>query len=43
MANLDLRPYGFDRDVDLYGTVEASWAGGNRLLFLFGGTTRTSI
>lgn len=36
MMHLDLRPFGFQRDVELHGTVEATWAGGKRLVFLFG-------
>jgi hypothetical protein len=32
---LDLRAFGFDCDVGVDGIIEASWAGGKRLLFLF--------
>lgn len=36
MTKLDLRPFGFDQDVEIHGTVEATWSGGKRLVFLFG-------
>jgi hypothetical protein len=36
MTKLDLRTFGFEREVEVYGTIEASWVGGNRVLFLFG-------
>jgi hypothetical protein len=36
MTNLDLRPFGFQCNVEVRGAVEESWSGGKRLLFLFG-------
>jgi hypothetical protein len=36
MTKLDLRPFGFECEVDVYGIVADSWNGGNRVLFLFG-------
>jgi hypothetical protein len=36
MAALNLRPFGFMNEVEVHGTVETIWAGGNRLVFLFG-------
>ena len=36
MTKLDLRPFGIERDLEIHGTVEATWSGGNRLVFLSG-------
>src|SRR5436190_8886151 len=36
MATIDLRPFGFDCNVAVHGTIKESWSGGNRLVFLFG-------
>jgi hypothetical protein len=33
--NLDLRSFGFQRDIAVHGAVEATWSGGKRLVFLF--------
>jgi hypothetical protein len=36
MTKLDLRPFGFQCEVEIHGTIEASRLGVNRLLVLFG-------
>lgn len=36
MESLDLRPFGFPLDIEVHGSVEGSWCGGDRLVFLFG-------
>jgi hypothetical protein len=36
MTKFDLQPFGFQFEVEVHGTIEESWAGGKRLLFLFG-------
>jgi hypothetical protein len=36
MTKIDLRPFGFEKDVEAHGTIEATWSGGKRLVLLFG-------